>query len=92
MHRTRDRNAVLVFVVPARRRFVVLGDSGIHEKVGQSFWENVAKAISGAFRAGDFTGGLVQGIETIGEELRTHFPYQGPRDTNELPDDVEFDR
>ena len=29
MTRTRERNGVLIFVVPARRRFVVLGDSGM---------------------------------------------------------------
>jgi uncharacterized membrane protein len=92
MHRTRDRNGVLIFVVPARRRFVVLGDSGIHAKVGQSFWANVVQAMSGLFKSGDFTAGLVHGIETIGEELRNHFPYEGTTDTNELPDDVDFDR
>jgi len=92
MHQTRDHNGVLVFVIPARRRFVVLGDSGIHAKVGQSFWEHVVQAMSGLFRSGDFTGGLVHGIETIGEELRTHFPYEPTTDKNELPDDVDFDQ
>ena len=27
---TKDRNGVLFFVVPSRRKFVVLGDRGIH--------------------------------------------------------------
>ncbi|HZA51699.1 MAG TPA: TPM domain-containing protein, partial [Myxococcaceae bacterium] len=35
MSRTKERNGVLFFVVPARRKFVVLGDEGIHAKVGQ---------------------------------------------------------
>jgi len=92
MHRTRHHNGVLLFVVPARRRFVVLGDSGIHSKVGQEFWERVTQAMSDRFRAGDFTGGLVQGIETIGEQLSAHFPYDPATDVNELPDDVDFGR
>src|SRR5438093_13397852 len=45
MTRTKEHNAVLFFVVPARRKFVVLGDTGIHERVGQEFWERVAAAM-----------------------------------------------
>jgi uncharacterized membrane protein len=90
MHKTKQRNGVLVFVVPSRRRFVVLGDSGIHERVGQEFWDRVAAAMSEHFRRGEFTEGIVHGIEVIGEQLSTHFPYQGADDVNELPDDVDF--
>lgn len=91
MTATRDRNGVLFFVVPARRKFVVLGDEGIHAKVGSGFWEKVAAAVSERFRDADFTGGLVHGIETVGRELATHFPFQGARDANELSDDVDFE-
>jgi len=88
--RTKDRNGVLIFVVPARRKFVVLGDSGIHECVGQEFWNHVAAAVSEKFRDGDFTGGLVRGIEKIGEELAAHFPYDPATDKDELANDVDF--
>jgi uncharacterized membrane protein len=91
MTRTRDRNGVLVFVVPARRRFAILGDSGIHAKVGQAFWDRVTEAVTERFRTGDFTGGLVRAIEMIGEELAAHFPYDAASDRNELPDDVDFE-
>jgi uncharacterized membrane protein len=92
MHRTRHRNAVLFFVVPARRRFAILGDSGIHERVGKDFWEKVSWAVSERFRDGDFTEGLVRGIELVAEELGNHFPYDGATDTNELPDEVDFEK
>ena len=90
MTRTKERNGVLFFVVPSRRKFVVLGDQGIHERVGQEFWESVATIISEKFREGDFTGGLLNAIEKVGEELATHFPYDPATDKNELPDDVDF--
>ncbi len=90
MTRTKDRNGVLFFVVPARRKFVVLGDLGIHERVGQEFWNSVAAAVSERFREGDFTGGLVHGIDKVGEQLAAHFPYDPSADKNELPDDVDF--
>lgn len=90
MANTKQRNGVLFFVVPARRKFVVLGDRGIHEKVGQEFWDRVAAAVSERFREGDFTGGLVRGIEEVGEQLATHFPYDAATDRDELPDEIDF--
>lgn len=89
MTATRDRNAVLFFVVPARHKFVVLGDRGIHERVGQEFWHHIVGTVSAKFRQGDLTGGLVAGIEAVGESLATYFPYLAG-DTNELPDDVDY--
>ena len=90
MTATTERNGVLFFVVPSRRRFVVLGDEGIHARVGQDFWEQLAAAMSAEFRAGDFTGGLVAGIDEAGRQLAEHFPHQGERDRNELSDEVDF--
>jgi uncharacterized membrane protein len=90
MTQTRQRNAVLFFVVPSRRKFAVLGDTGIHEKVGQEFWARIVSAVSERFRSGDFTGGLVKGIELVGEQLASHFPYDEATDKNELPDSVDF--
>jgi uncharacterized membrane protein len=90
MTNTKDRNGVLFFVVPARRKFVVLGDRGIHERVGQEFWNSVAAAVSEKFRDGDFTGGLLGGIQKVGEQLATHFPYNASADKNELSNNVDF--
>jgi uncharacterized membrane protein len=91
MERTAQRNGVLFFVVPSRRRFVVLGDEGIHAKVGPEFWTHVAAAVSERFRRRDFTGGLVHGVETVGNELSTHFPFDPGTDRDELPNTVDFD-
>jgi len=89
MTHTKERNGVLFFVVPSRRKFVVLGDQGIHDRVGQEFWDRVAAVLSERFREGDFTGGLVRGIEEVGKQLSVHFPY-AKDDIDELPDDVDF--
>ena len=90
MTATKRRNGVLFFIVPSRRKFVVLGDEGIHAKVGPDFWAAVAAAVSERFRARDFTGGLVQGIETVGRELASHFPFDAATDKDELPNEVDF--
>jgi len=90
MNATKDRNGILFFIVPSRKRFVVLGDAGIHEKVGQSFWDEVAAAMSEEFRNGRFQKGLIDGIARAGEKLAGHFPFDPATDRNELPDDVDF--
>jgi uncharacterized membrane protein len=87
---TRDRNGVLIFVVPSRHRFRLLGDEGIHAKVGQAFWDEVAAHMSEHFHAGDYTRGLVEGIAAIGRGLAEHFPHAGDADVNELPDHIDF--
>jgi len=86
VRRTRLRNGVLFFMVPGRRQFVILGDQGIHERVGQQFWEQVVQAVSRRFREGDLTGGLLDGIAEVGARLAEHFPYDPATDVNELPD------
>ena len=90
MTRTKHRNGILFFIVPSRRSFVVLGDEGIHAKVGQEFWDRIASAMSERFRRGEFTEGLIKGIEEAGEHLAAHFPYDPQTDVNELPDEVDL--
>jgi uncharacterized membrane protein len=88
MSATRQRNAVLFFVVPSRHRFVVLGDIGISDRVGPEFWQSIARALTERFRQGDMTGGLIAGIEAAGEALARYYPYvEG--DPNQLPDEVD---
>lgn len=90
MTNTNDRNGILFFVVPSRRAFVVRGDSGIHARVGQAFWESIVVAMAPLFRAGQFTEALCTGIRAAAEALAEHFPYDRDRDANELPDSVDF--
>lgn len=92
MSGTRARNGILFFIVPSRRAFSIIGDEGIHAKVGQEFWDGLAAALSGRFRKREFTEGLVAGIAAAGEKLKAYFPYDAATDINELPDDIDFGR
>lgn len=91
MENTADRNGVLIFLVPSRKKFVILGDAGIHEKVGQDFWHDASACLSSRFRDGAFTEGLVEVIHLVGDRLATHFPSAGEADRNELSDEVDFE-
>lgn len=90
MENTPERNGVLIFLVPGRKRFAVLGDVAIHAQVGQAFWEDVAACLSAHFRRGDFTEGLVEGIHLVGDRLASHFPRVCAQDQDVLPEDVDF--
>ena len=43
-----------------------------------------------SFRKGEWTEGVVKGIERVGEVLARHFPRRAG-DTNQLPDEVTED-
>ena len=87
MDRTRERNGVLFYLAVDERLFAVIGDAGIHDRVGDAFWEGLRDAMAGAFTAGDHAGGLVRAIGEAGRRLAEHFPRRGD-DANELPDEV----
>lgn len=90
MAKTMHRNGVLIYLMPHRKRFAVLGDAGIHAAVGQAFWDSIASALSERFKSGDFTGGLEHGIAEVGAQLAKHFPVEG-RNANELSDQIDID-
>ena len=90
MTRTALRNGVLFFLVISDRKFAVIGDSGIHEKVGPEFWETIRDALQADFRRGEFAKGLIDGIRACGDQLARHFPRQID-DRNELSDQISTD-
>src|SRR5213594_316427 len=45
MHKTRERNAVLIFVAPRAHKFAVIGDKAIHERCGEQFWQHVVSGM-----------------------------------------------
>lgn len=87
MTRTQNRNGVLIYFSLKDRDFAILGDRGIHEKVGNDFWKNVASEMQTYFLKGDFANGLETGIREIGSELKKYFP-RGLDNINELPDEL----
>jgi len=90
MQQTKHRNAVLIFVAPRSRTFAVIGDEAVHARCGDDFWRELADAMTGYFKRGEYTDGILHGIRRAGELLAAHFP-RAPDDQNELSDDVVED-
>jgi len=89
MHKTELRNGVLFYLAIEDRKFAILGDAGINEKVAEDFWESTKDIVIGKLKEGKYADGLADGIVKAGEQLKTHFPYQQD-DVNELSDDISF--
>jgi len=87
MHKTRERNAVLLFVAPRAHKFAVVGDQAIHEKCGDEFWERIIEGMRTHFQKEKFSHALVDAIGEIGKMLAAHFP-KVPTNANELPDEI----
>ena len=89
MHRTDLKNGVLFYLATDDRKFAVLGDKGINERVPDNFWNNVRDTMRAHFKKNEFAEGLSQGIQLAGEQLKMFFPRQA-NDINELSDDISF--
>ena len=89
MYNTKDRNGCLILLELKHKKFAVIGDIGLHEKVGQDFWKNIADCFHTHFKEDKFLEGLESGIILIGEKLKKYFPYQSD-DVNELPDEISY--
>ena len=89
MHKTTQKNGVLIYVAMADRKLAIVGDTGINEVVPDHFWDDERDLMISYFKNGQFTEGLVEGIKKVGEQLKEFFPYI-ENDENELSNEVTF--
>lgn len=89
MHKTAHRNGVLIYVSVSDHKLAVIGDKGIHEKVGDAYWRDLVGAVRERLRQRRSREGLEHAIVEVGRTLGHHFPRR-PDDTNELPDEVSL--
>lgn len=82
---TEHNNGVLIYFLLADRDFEIVGDRGIHARVGSEGWESISNGMEERIRRGDFENAVIWGVRAVGEQLRAHFPGErGP--SNELAD------
>ncbi len=89
MTATEQRNGVLIFVALKDKKFAIIGDIGINEKVPKHFWQETKDLMIGHFKDGRIADGIVEGILDAGMQLQTYFPFHHS-DENELSDDISY--
>ena len=85
---TRDATGVLLFLLFRERKFRIVADRGIHERVGQATWDRIGQSLAGYFRDEKYLDGVIAVLTAIGSELEKHFP-KPPGDSNELSNSVD---
>ena len=89
MHQTQERNGVLIYIATLSHKIAVIGDEGIHKKVGQEFWEKEVRVLIEKFKAHKSAEALANCIVDCGEQLGKYFPRSSD-DKNELSNSISF--
>ncbi|MCO4293259.1 TPM domain-containing protein [Solitalea sp. MAHUQ-68] len=89
MHKTSQRNGVLIYLATEDRKFAIIGDVGINMKIDFGFWHETKEVMLAHFKQGLLIEGLVKGIEKAGNALGQFFPPISDN-KNELSDDIYF--
>ena len=87
MHKTEQRNGVLLYLAVDDHQFAICGDEGIDKVVADDFWDCTRDIMASNFKKGQFKEGIIAGILNAGEQLKQFFPYQTD-DTNELSNEI----
>lgn len=87
--KTAEKNAVLFYINFEKKYLTIIGDTGIHGKVHQSYWDHLHDYITSEFAKGHYYQALKSGILETGLELKKHFPIKG-ENHNELSNEITF--
>jgi uncharacterized membrane protein len=90
MDKTAERNGTLIYIASKDHQAAIYGDEGIHQKVGQKYWEDELKKMLLHFRKEHLADGICECVADIGSALHYYFPFNSETDKNELPDDIVF--
>jgi len=90
LHKTKDRNGILIYLNLNARKVAVWGDEGIHACVHQTYWDDIIQQMIPLLKQSAKTDALCLAVEAIGKTLAVHFPHAGSADKNELSDDISL--
>ena len=83
MNKTRDKTGILILLLLKERQFYILADKGIDEKVAPATWNSIKDKMQDMFSKGEFSKGILFGIEEVGKILSSYFPLKAD-DKDEL--------
>ena len=89
MHETALRAGVLIYLAVDDHQLAIVGDEGIHARVGDGYWEEIRDRMVQRLRGGVARDAVVQAVAEVGAALAREFPRR-PDDVDELPDQVSL--
>ncbi|MCD6578451.1 TPM domain-containing protein [bacterium] len=90
MRKTKLKNGVLFYLDTKGKKFAIMGDDEIDEKVPEKFWESTKDIVIENFKKGNFANGIAEGVKKAGEQLAEFFPFE-KGDVNELSDAISYE-
>ena len=89
MHQTKERNGVLIYIAALSKKIAVVGDEGIHQKLGDEFWKTVVDKLIKQFKENNKATALADCILECGRQLGNYFP-RSENDKNELSNAISY--
>lgn len=90
MENTDLHNAALIYVAFEDRQFGLFCDVGLLNKINADYWKNITLEMTSLFKENKNEEGIEYAVKKIGAKLIEHFPFDGDKNKNELPDDIIF--
>jgi uncharacterized membrane protein len=89
MHQTAERNGVLIYIATISRKIAIVGDEGIHKKLGTEYWNKLVETLVTRFRENRKAEALAACILECGDQLGKYFPRSSD-DKDELSNNLSF--
>jgi uncharacterized membrane protein len=87
MSATKERNGILIYLAVISKKVAIIGDEGIHKKLGKEYWDKLVIHLIDKFKEHHAAEGIAESIIECGHQLKHYFPYEeGDKDelTNEI--------
>lgn len=87
MDKTKDKTGVLVFILFKERKFQIIADEGINNKISQEKWTKITNLLIEDFKQERFKDGIIKALDEIKQVLIEEFPRKSD-DVDELSNDI----
>jgi len=87
MEKTKDKTGVLLFILFKDKKFEVVADEGINNKISPEKWNVITNFLINEFKSGHYKDGIVKALDEVKEVLMKEFPRNSD-DVDELSNDI----
>ena len=74
MARTPQHDSILLYLNLRSRRFAIIADEGIHQAVGQQYWERLARHLREDLLSTHPENAVAMAVRTLGITLQKYYP------------------
>ncbi len=90
MENTKLHNAAIIYIAFEDKQFGLFCDVALLNKIDEVYWKNTTQEMTSFFKENKNKEGIELAVKKIGAKLIEHFPFDGGKNKNELPDEIIF--